>query len=133
MDPLIPAIKKNLEHRHYYVRANAVLSLHSVHKSFPDMVSDAPELLESFLDGETDRTARRNAFLCLFHMDHRRATSFLLDNWEQVLGRLHVWICVDVYAVGVDARFVYVCAYLLWIWILLGCVCMHAFVCSTRC
>jgi len=84
LDPLIPAIKKNLEHRHYYVRANAVLSLHSVYKNFPDMVSDAPELLESFLDGETDRTARRNAFLCLFHMDHRRATSFLVDNWDQI-------------------------------------------------
>lgn len=84
LDPLIPAIKKNLEHRHYYVRANAVLSLHSVYKIFPDMVSDAPELLEAFLDGETDRMARRNAFLCLFQMDHKRATSFLVDNWEQI-------------------------------------------------
>ena len=79
-----------MEHRHYYVRANAVLSLYSVYKNFPDMVSDAPELLESFLDGETDRTARRNAFLCLFHMDHRRATSFLVDNWDQVRPKLLV-------------------------------------------
>jgi coatomer subunit beta len=84
IEPLLPAIKENLTHRHPYVRANAVLAIWSVYKAFPDIIPEPAQLIETFLDGEIDPNARRNGFLVLFNIDHERATAFLLDNFEQV-------------------------------------------------
>eukprot|EP00750_Incisomonas_marina_P016863 INCI19611.1.p1 GENE.INCI19611.1~~INCI19611.1.p1 ORF type:complete len:987 (-),score=210.88 INCI19611.1:415-3375(-) len=84
IEPLLPAIRDNLTHRHPYVRANAALGIWSVYKSFPDIIPEAAELIETFLDGEVDLNARRNGFLVLFNIDHERATAFLLENFEQV-------------------------------------------------
>ena len=84
IEPLLPAIKDNLTHRHPYVRANAALAVWSVFKAFPDIIPEAAELIEAFLDGEVDANARRNGFLVLFNINHERATAFLLENFQQV-------------------------------------------------
>ena len=84
IEPLLPAMKENLTHRHPYVRGNAALAIWSVYKSFPDIIPEAAELIETFLDSEIDMNARRNGFLVLFNIDHARATAFLLENFEQV-------------------------------------------------
>jgi coatomer subunit beta len=68
LDPLIPAIKECLEHRHSYVRKNAALAVFQIHKSFGDrLLPDGPELMNAFIARETDTAARRNAFLMLFN------------------------------------------------------------------
>ena len=68
LDPLIPAIKECLDHRHSFVRKNAALCVFYIHKSFGDrLLPDGPELIETFINAETDPAARRNAFLFLFN------------------------------------------------------------------
>jgi coatomer subunit beta len=68
LDPLIPAIKECLEHRHSYVRKNAALAVFYIYKGFGErLMPDAPELIDAFIGRETDVAARRNAFLMLFN------------------------------------------------------------------
>lgn len=57
----------NLEHRHSYVRKNAVLALAAIYR-LPKgelLVPDAPDLVERLLKNEQDLSTRRNAFLML--------------------------------------------------------------------
>ena len=84
LEPLVPAIKDNLEHRVAYVRRNAVLCIHSLYKTFPDLVPDAPEEVEKFLNAESDLSARRNGFLMLFQADPSRAMNFLAEKEESI-------------------------------------------------
>lgn len=49
LEPLVPSIRTNLEHKHPYVRKNAVLAIFSVYKAFNNLVPDAPELISEFL------------------------------------------------------------------------------------
>lgn len=50
LGPLIDPICQNLEHRHSYVRRNAVLAVFSIYSAHPDLIPDAPERVEKFLD-----------------------------------------------------------------------------------
>jgi hypothetical protein len=50
LEPLVPSIKNCLAHRHPYVRRNAVLTVFSIFRQFPDLMPDAPEEVEKFLD-----------------------------------------------------------------------------------
>lgn len=84
IEPLIPAIKDNLEHRVAYVRRNAVLCIYSMYKAFPDLLPDAPEDVETFLKSESDSSARRNGFLMLFQCDTARAMDYLAENEESI-------------------------------------------------
>jgi coatomer subunit beta len=83
LEPLVPAIKGNLEDRTPFVRRNAVLCVYSVYKSFPDLLPDAPADVEAFLKAESDTSSRRNAFMMLFQVDLDRAVSFLVENEEE--------------------------------------------------
>jgi coatomer subunit beta len=84
LEPLIPTIKSNLEHRHSFVRRNAVLAVFSIYKSFDHLLPDGPELVEKVLLTESDPSCKRNAFLMLFHTAQERAVDFLSDNLDQV-------------------------------------------------
>uniref|UniRef100_A0A7S0NXF0 Coatomer subunit beta n=1 Tax=Calcidiscus leptoporus TaxID=127549 RepID=A0A7S0NXF0_9EUKA len=86
LEPLIPTIKSNLEHRHSFVRRNAVLAVFSIFKSFDFLMPDGPELVEKVLLNESDASCKRNAFLMLFHTAQDRAVAFLTDNLDQVAG-----------------------------------------------
>lgn len=85
LEPLIPVVKQALEHRHSYVRRNAALAVYSIHKSFGDqLLPDGPELMERFIDAETDMSARRNAFLMLFNEAEGIAIDYLTDHMEEI-------------------------------------------------
>jgi len=77
LESLIPSITSNLEHRHSYVRKNAVLAVFHIYQTHPDLIPDAPELIENFLYNESNPAAKRNAFMMLFHCDLDRAVNFL--------------------------------------------------------
>jgi coatomer subunit beta len=84
LGPLIPAITKNLEHRHSYVRKNAVLAIFSIYSENEQLIPDAPELIETFLNSESEIAAKRNAFIMLFHCDQDRAVRYLRSIIDQV-------------------------------------------------
>ncbi|VUG20189.1 SEC26 [Brettanomyces bruxellensis] len=69
LEPLVPSCRQCLEHRHAYVRKNAVFAIYSIYKASHDLVPDVAELLSDFLAVESDATCRRNAFVCLSHLD----------------------------------------------------------------
>eukprot|EP01024_Parvocaulis_polyphysoides_P045806 TRINITY_DN4294_c0_g3_i1.p1 TRINITY_DN4294_c0_g3~~TRINITY_DN4294_c0_g3_i1.p1 ORF type:complete len:950 (-),score=181.16 TRINITY_DN4294_c0_g3_i1:400-3249(-) len=86
VEPLIPSILQCLEHRHSFVRRNAVLALNSLY-SLPRgelLLVDAPEMVEKFLQSEQDLSARRNAFMMLVNYDTDRAKHYLQENVDSV-------------------------------------------------
>jgi coatomer subunit beta len=81
-----PAVIANLEHRHSYVRKNAVLALSAIYR-LPKgelLVPDAPELVEKLLGGEQDLSTRRNAFQMLCSHAQERAVAHLFANLERL-------------------------------------------------
>lgn len=85
LEPLIPSIKQALEHRHAYVRRNAALAVYSIHKTFGEqLLPDAPELMETFINNEADKSARRNAFLMLFNEAEHIAIDFLSEHTDDI-------------------------------------------------
>lgn len=84
LEPLVPAIRQNLEHRHSYVRRNAVLAIDTIYEKFEFLIPDAPELIEQFLAEEADLAAKRNAFVMLCGADQERAVAYLQTNLAQV-------------------------------------------------
>jgi len=84
VEPLISAIKQCLAHRHPYVRRNAVLTVYSIVKQYPDLYPDALDNITKMLEEETDPGTRRNAFIMLFSAAQEKATSYLTRNLEKV-------------------------------------------------
>lgn len=77
IEPLLSSARSCLEHRHAYVRKNAVFAVASIFQHSPNMIPDAPELISTFLETETDHTCKRNAFAALSSIDHDRALQYL--------------------------------------------------------
>lgn len=84
LEPLIPSIRQNLEHRHSFVRRNAVLAVHTIFEKFEFLIPDAPELVEQFLAEEGDLAAKRNAFVMLCQSDQDRAVNYLNTNIQHI-------------------------------------------------
>lgn len=85
LTPLMPSIKACLEHRHQYVRKNAALAVFHAHRLHGEaLIPDGPELIEAFLNAETDIAARRNAFLMLYNESDELAIQFLAKNMDDV-------------------------------------------------
>ncbi|CAK4072988.1 unnamed protein product [Aphanomyces euteiches] len=85
LEPLKDAVKANLEHRHSYVRKNAVMTVYTMYKNFGDaLIPDAPELIERFIVTESDSSARRNAYLMLFDCAENVAVNFLMNSMDQI-------------------------------------------------
>ncbi|GIL87816.1 hypothetical protein Vretimale_13121 [Volvox reticuliferus] len=86
LEPLIPSILSNLEHRHSYVRRNAVLAINSIYK-LPKgelLLADAPETIERLLRQEQDLSTRRNCLAMLTNNAVDRAIRYLLDSVDQL-------------------------------------------------
>ena len=67
LEPLTPSILENLNHKHSYVRRNAISCLYMIFSYFgDDLVPDIDEHIEKLLINETDLSTKRNAFLLLF-------------------------------------------------------------------
>jgi len=84
-EPLVPSIRQNLEHRHSFVRRNAVLAVHTIFEKFEFLIPDAPELVEEFLNEEGDLSAKRNAFVMLCVSDQDRAVKYLNANIQHIV------------------------------------------------
>lgn len=80
----MPVIRDCLDHRHSYVRRNAVLAIFTIYKNFEWLVPDGPELIANFLDTQQDMSCKRNAFLMLLHADQERALNYLASCLDQV-------------------------------------------------
>ncbi|KAJ6806603.1 coatomer subunit beta-1-like [Iris pallida] len=86
IEPLIPSVLSNLDHRHPFIRRNALLAVMSIYRlpHGEQLVPDAPEMIERALATEQDPSAKRNAFLMLFNCDQARAVAYLLSHVDQV-------------------------------------------------
>ncbi|CAI8585451.1 unnamed protein product [Vicia faba] len=87
VEPLIPSILSNLEHRHPFVRRNAVLAVMSVYKlpQGEQLLDSAPEIVEKFLASEQDPPSKRNAFLMLFSCSQDRVVNYLFSNIDRII------------------------------------------------
>lgn len=82
MEPLQTAIVENVNHKHVYVRRNAVVCLYEIFLNFgDDLISDMDEMMEKLLQTENDLSAKRNAFLLLFHINQQKALDYLNSNY----------------------------------------------------
>ncbi|KAK3400192.1 putative coatomer complex beta chain [Sordaria brevicollis] len=77
LEPLLSSARGCLEHRHAYVRKNAVFAIASIHQHSPSLIPDAADLISSFLEGESDPTCKRNGFAALASIDHDKALLYL--------------------------------------------------------
>ncbi|KAE8731642.1 Coatomer subunit beta-1 [Hibiscus syriacus] len=86
IEPLIPSVLQNLEHRHPFIRRNAILAVMSIYKlpQGEQLLVDAPEMIEKVLSTEQDASAKRNAFLMLFTCAQDRAINYLLTHVDRV-------------------------------------------------
>ena len=85
LEPLVPSVRVALDHRHSYVKRNALLAIFCIYKIHPDLIPDAVELVSEFLRKETDPACRRNAFIMLSESDTRVAADHLSEFLDEVL------------------------------------------------
>lgn len=79
LDPLIPSILSCLEHRHAYVRKNAIFAVYSIAQepATSHHIPEPAETIQAFLESETDAACIRNAFIALSNLDRERAIAFI--------------------------------------------------------
>lgn len=77
IEPLLSAAQTCLDHRHAYVRKNAVWAMASVYQHAQHLIPDAPEKLSTFLAAESDVTCKRNAFAALMSISQEAALEYL--------------------------------------------------------
>ncbi len=85
LEPLVPSVRVALEHRHAYVKRNALLAVFCIYKIHPGLIPDAVELVSEFLRKETDPACRRNAFIFLTECSAAVAASHLSEFLDDVL------------------------------------------------
>ncbi|KAF8216278.1 coatomer beta subunit [Mycena galopus ATCC 62051] len=84
LEPLIPICRSCLEHRHGYVRKNAVFAVYAIYREFEHLIPDAPELMSTFLAAESDSTCKRNAFVFLAHCSMPKAVEYILSIYDSI-------------------------------------------------
>lgn len=84
IEPLLSSARSCLEHRHAYVRKNAVFAVSSIYIHSPSLIPDASELISTFLEGESDPTCKRNAFAALASINHDAALLYLSSVFEGI-------------------------------------------------
>ncbi|KAI4164705.1 MAG: hypothetical protein LQ342_001680 [Letrouitia transgressa] len=84
LEPLLSSTRACLEHRHAYVRKNAVFAVSSIYSHSESLIPDAPELIQKFLEAESDHTCKRNAFAALSLMSHDKALEYLSGVFDGV-------------------------------------------------
>lgn len=85
LEPLLSSLRGCLEHRHAYVRKNAVLAVQSIYHTAEHLIPDAPELIQTFLLAENDSTCGRNGFIALSSVSHEKALEYLNSMFDEVV------------------------------------------------
>ncbi|EGN93580.1 hypothetical protein SERLA73DRAFT_97514 [Serpula lacrymans var. lacrymans S7.3] len=86
LEPLVPICRSCLEHRHSYVRKNAVFAVYTIYREFENLIPDAPELMQTFLAAESDATCKRNAFVFLAQCAMPKAVEWMVSVYDQISG-----------------------------------------------
>ncbi|KAI0307627.1 coatomer beta subunit [Multifurca ochricompacta] len=84
LEPLIPICRSCLEHRHSYVRKNAVFAIYTIYREYEHLIPDAPELMQTFLAAESDATCKRNAFVFLANCAMSKAVEYVAQVHDQI-------------------------------------------------
>jgi coatomer subunit beta len=84
LEPLIPTCRSCLEHRHSYVRKNAVFAVYTIYREYENLIPDAPELIQTFLAAESDATCKRNAFVFLANCAMPKAVEYVIQVHDQI-------------------------------------------------
>ena len=84
IEPLLSSARLCLEHRHAYVRKNAVFAVSCIHQHSESLIPDAPELIQTFLETESDPTCKRNAFAALSLISHDKALEYLSSTFDAI-------------------------------------------------
>ncbi|KAI1190480.1 Coatomer, beta subunit [Nemania serpens] len=103
IEPLLSSARSCLEHRHAYVRKNAVYAVASIHQHSPSLIPDASDLIATFLDGESDATCKRNAFAALSSIDHDKALAYLSNVFEGITNAEELLQLVELEFIRKDA------------------------------
>ncbi|KAG5295148.1 coatomer beta subunit [Histoplasma ohiense] len=84
LEPLLSSTRACLDHRHAYVRKNAVWAVASIFQLSESLIPDAPDLIQTFLGSQVDPTCRRNAFAALLTVSHQKALEYLSSAFDSV-------------------------------------------------
>ncbi|OJD19062.1 hypothetical protein AJ78_00934 [Emergomyces pasteurianus Ep9510] len=84
LEPLLSSARSCLDHRHVYVRKNAVWAVASIFQHSESLIPDAPDLIKTFLASENDHTCKRNAFAALLTVSHQKALEYLSSTFDSV-------------------------------------------------
>jgi coatomer subunit beta len=84
IEPLLSSARSCLEHRHAYVRKNAVFAVASIYQHSESLIPDAAELISTFLQTESDHTCKRNAFAALVSISHEKALTYLSSVFDGI-------------------------------------------------
>ncbi|KAL5346518.1 coatomer subunit beta [Pseudogymnoascus australis] len=84
IEPLLSSARSCLEHRHAYVRKNAVFAIASIFQLSEPLIPDAADLIAAFLETETDPTCKRNAFAALASINHDKALAYLSSVFDGI-------------------------------------------------
>ncbi|KAK5694084.1 coatomer subunit beta [Elasticomyces elasticus] len=103
IEPLLAPARACLEHRHSYVRKNAVWAVASIYQHNESLLPDAPELLQAFLEGESDGTCKRNAFAALLSISHEKALEYLSGVFEGIPNAAELLQLVELEFIRKDA------------------------------
>ena len=66
------------------MRKNAVWAVASIYQHSEALIPDAPELVRTFLEAETDSTCKRNAFAALMTISHQSALEYLTATFDSI-------------------------------------------------
>ncbi|KAL2871997.1 coatomer subunit beta [Aspergillus lucknowensis] len=84
IEPLLSSARSCLDHRHAYVRKSAVWAIASIFQHSESLIPDAPELVQTFLETESDGTCKRNAFAALMSISHQKALEYLASTFDSI-------------------------------------------------
>lgn len=56
----------------------------SIFQHFESLLPDAPELIQTLLESETDSTCKRNAFAALMSISHEKALEYLRITFDTI-------------------------------------------------
>jgi coatomer subunit beta len=56
----------------------------SIYQHSESLIPDAPELIQTFLESESDHTCKRNAFAALMSISHQKALEYLSSTFDSV-------------------------------------------------
>eukprot|EP00366_Plasmodium_knowlesi_P003228 XP_002260725.1 coatamer protein, beta subunit, putative [Plasmodium knowlesi strain H] len=85
IEPLIEAITKNLNHRHSYVRKNAISCIHTIIKEHgSDVIPNSVKEVEKILFLENDISTKRSALSMLIDVDPMTTLKYILSLNDQL-------------------------------------------------